>query len=78
MVVLCEDFHDARSLEHKLRYCMSVAASDRGSHLEHRVEFGEESIKDRCILLLLRYAACLMFIQIPSITKPLLFGAFWF
>jgi len=49
-----------------------------GPHLEHRVVFGEGSINDRCILLLLRYVVCLMFIPIPSITKPLLFGAFWF
>jgi hypothetical protein len=40
---------------------MSVAVSDRKSYLEHNwVVFGGESINDRCILLLLRYAACLV------------------
>jgi hypothetical protein len=57
---------------------MSVAVSDRVCHLERRVVFGEELVNDRCNLLLLRHAAFLMFIPIPSVTKPLHFGAFCF
>ena len=61
----------------KILYFTSVAVSDRISHLECGVVFGE-LINDRCILLLLRYAAFLMFIPFPSVTKPFLLGAFWF